>query len=144
MNRQFQKSALQAYNNVSTAINPTTPYTLTLGNVCTDTGCSIKAQNSGVKIVNSGLYTFHFDASVVNGATVGTLQAQLYKDGVPLPCSLADVSLDANVAGNLSFETTLAVNTCCNIQPVFTVVFTSDAITDLTIVHTNLGVVKQA
>lgn len=142
----YQKSCVQQYNNTPTIINPTVSGGVhaTFGNTCTHTGCSIRPQLNGVRILNSGLYEINFDASYLNGTAAGSIKAQLYKDGVPVPCALASDGLVASEVGNMTFSTRLKINSCCAVQPVFTVVFTSDEVTSLTIQHVSLGVTKLA
>ena len=142
----YQKSCVQQYNNTPTVINPTVSggVQATFGNTCTHTGCSIRPQLNGVRILNSGLYEINFDASYLNGTAAGSIKAQLYKDGVPVPCALASDGLVASEVGNMTFSTRLKINSCCAVQPVLTVVFTSDEATSLTIQHVSLGVTKLA
>lgn len=142
----YQKSCVETYNNTPTVINPTVTggVPAVFGNVATRTGCSIQNNTNGVTVEKGGLYEFNFDASYLNGATAGTITAQLYKDGVPVASALASDSLAANTQGNLSFSTRLRVATCCAIQPVFTVVFTGTAATAVTIQHVALGATRLA
>lgn len=146
MPNSYQKSCVQEFNNTPITIDPTVAggVQVTFGNTCTKTGCSIAPQLNGVRILNSGLYEFAFDASYLNGATPGTIKAQLYKDGVPVPCALASDGLVAAEVGNLTFSTRLRVNTCCAMQPNFTIVITSDDVTALTLQHVSLGVTRLA
>ena len=146
MSNNYQKSCVQEFNNTSTVINPTTAggVQVTFGNTCTKTGCSICPQLNGVKILNSGLYEFNFDASYLNGTAAGSIKAQLYRDGSPVPCAFASDGLVASEVGNLTFSTRLRIPTCCAIQPNFTVVFTGDGVTALTLQHVALGVTKLA
>lgn len=146
MPNSYQKSCVQEFNNTPTTINPVTAggVQVTFGNTCTKTGCSISPQLNGVKILNSGLYEFAFDASYLNGTTAGTIKAQLYKDGVQVPCALASDGLVASEVGNLAFSTRLKIDTCCALQPNFTIVFTSDNVTALTLQHVSFGVTKLA
>lgn len=146
MSNRYQKSAVQEYNNTAILIDPTTVggVQVSFGNTCTKTGCSIIPQLNGVKIQNSGLYEFTFDASYLNGATPGTIKMQLYKDGVPAPCAFASDGLVADEVGNLTFSTRLCVNSCCALQPNFTIVITGTGTTALTLQHVSFGVTRLA
>lgn len=146
MSNTYQKSCVQQFNNTPTVINPTISggVQATFGNTCTKTGCSILPQLNGVKILNSGLYEFVFDASYLNDTAAGTIKAQLYKDGVALPCAFASDGLVASEVGSLTFSTRLRVDTCCAVQPNFTVVFTGEGATSLTLQHVSFGVTKLA
>lgn len=146
MSCNYQKSCVEVYNNTPTTINPTVNggVPAVFGNTATRTGCSMDVNTNGVTIEHGGLYEFAFDASYLNGATAGTLTAQLYKDGSPVGSALANDELTANGIGNMSFSTRLKVPTCCAVQPVFTVVFTGTLATAVTIQHVVLGVTRLA
>lgn len=145
MNSIYQKSCVELYNNNSTEIDPTTTggVPVAFGNTQTKTGVSIAPQLNGVQILSSGLYEFAFDASFTNGAAAGLLEAQLYKDGVPVASASASDGLAATEDGNLSFTTRLKVSACCATQPTFTVVLTGTS-TAVTLTHVAFGVIKQA
>lgn len=146
MSCNYQKSCAEVYNNTLTIIDPTVTggVPAVFGNTATRTGCSMVINTNGVTIEHGGLYEFNFDASYLNGATAGTITAQLYKDGSPVDSAISTDGIAANTAGNMSFSTRLRVPTCCAVQPTFTVVFTGTAATAVTIQHVALGVTRLA
>lgn len=143
---RYQKSALETYSNTTQTVNPSTAggASVTFTNVSTDTGCSIESQNGGARILCGGLYEFTVDATFSLVATPGTVTVQLYQNGVPLPCAQASVSMIVDDVDSVSFSTRMCVSTCQALQPSYTVVFTSDAVTELNVTHVALGIVKLA
>lgn len=144
--QKYQKSALETYSNTTQTVNPsvTGGATAVFTDVSTDTGCSIESQNGGARILCGGLYEFSVDATFSLAATPGTVTVQLYQNGVALPCAQASVSMIVDDVDSVSFSTRMCVSTCQALHPSYTVVFTSDAVTELNITHVALGIVKLA
>jgi hypothetical protein len=119
-NKQYQKSAIETYNSTTqTLTEDLTPLVL-LGSQCTDNGCSISVDGSGVTINNTGLYYIGVDVTFT--PTAGGVEIiQLYKDNVALPCSIAQDTVEADSIVMFHIETVLNVATCCAIHPTFTV-----------------------
>lgn len=144
-NNRYRKSVLESCSNTPTLVNPSLPggANATFDITVTDTGCSIGSQPGGAKICNGGLYEISFDTfATATGA--GTVKVQLYKDGVAMPCAQDSFTYVAGATAGMHFSTRLEIACCCAVNPVFTVVFTSTDVTELTINHTALGVVKLA
>jgi hypothetical protein len=119
-NRKYQKSALRTYNaSTQTVTASTTPLAL-LGSQCTDTGCAISASGTNITINKSGLYYLSADVTFTPTAA-GTEIIQMYKDGVVLPCAIAQATTVADGTITAHIETVLVIASCCAVQPVFTI-----------------------
>ncbi len=94
------------------------------GNRVVDTGVSIETQGQSMTTLKTGLYHISADVVIsVTAASTGTLQ--VYMDGVPLPCTLRDLTLVAG-ANPVHVETDLPIEgCCCDVSHTFTFVFTS-------------------
>lgn len=93
-----------------------------LGNLITDTGCSIETNAAGFKIHASGLYRLRY-VFTFTADDAGTVTAQLLKDGVALPCTLVQSTVAAGSVYTVIVEApALVVGTCCNICPSITAV----------------------
>lgn len=117
---RYSKSCVRATNaSVQTVTAALTPLNI-LGTPVVDTGCSMDLSTSGITVNNSGLY--HFAADVVFTPTAdGTLTVQLYKDGVALPCAIAQDTAETGNTTTLHVETDLCLGACCANKPVITV-----------------------
>lgn len=118
--KQYQKSAVETYNSTTQTVTADLTPLVLLGSQCTDNGCSISVDGTGITINNSGLYYIGADVTFTPTAT-GTEIIQLYKDNVPLPCSIAQDTSEADNSFTIHIETVLNVATCCAIQPTFTI-----------------------
>jgi len=120
----YQKSCVRYYNNNPQAFDPGSTLQLQIeGAKVVDSGISIEAAPLSFSTVKAGLY--HIAADIVaDVTTLGTGIFQVYMDGVPLPCTIKNVSLPL---GNTSVhtETDLQLSgCCCNIEHTFTFMFT--------------------
>lgn len=143
---QYQKSSLTTFANSATTIDPTTTggVPATFGTETTSTGCSINGTTSGATIEKSGLYLISFDANVTTTAGPGLLNAQLYLAGVPVPAAIASETTLVGDTDNISFTIVLYIPVCCMSNQTLSVVYSSTAITGLTVNHNTLTVVKLA
>lgn len=108
----YRKSAARIVGSTPQTISAT-PSALAGGIALVDTGCSMEPMASGVRIANGGLYSV--SASVQATATAaGTISAQLYLDGVPLPDTLRTVTAAVGQTV-IPLETLLCLqsNCCC-------------------------------
>ena len=120
-NRNY-KSAQVAYNNNTQDIIATGTTVNVLGSLLTNTGCSIATVVNGFKINSSGLYRIHYTVTVAATAA-GILTAQLYKDGVALPCTLVQNTVADGDTYTIDIEApALCLSTCCNICPTITAI----------------------
>lgn len=88
----------------------------------------------------SGLY--HLSADVTYTPTAaGVAILQLYKDGVALPCAIAQQTVAAGNVYTNHIETDLCLTTCCVNRPVITLDISGVA---GTVNHTCVGAVKLA
>lgn len=116
------KSAQVALNTVEQTVAATGTNMLLLGSRLTDTGCSIRTDNAGFRINASGLYRIRYVFTFVADAA-GVVTAQLFKDGVALPCSLVQNTVEAGSTYTFAVEApALVVGTCCNICPNISIV----------------------
>lgn len=112
----YQKSAQLAYNDTEQAYVAAGTTVGVLGNLATDTGCSIRTQNGGFRIDNGGLFCVSYDVTSTPGAE-GAQILQLYEDATPLPCAIATDTVAADGIITQHVETVIRVATCCAIQP---------------------------
>lgn len=134
------KSAQAAYNNADQAFAAAgTPITI-LGNLFTDTGCSISSAGSGFTINNSGLYRVSYDVTFT-ATGVGTAELAGLKDGVSLPCMNAQATVAEGSVYTLHIETVIYVAVCCANTPVISATMSGVA---GTITHVCASVVKLA
>lgn len=143
---QYQKSALSTYANSATTIDPSSVggVPAIFGTETTSTGCSIDGTLNGATIRKSGLYLINFDANVTTTAGPGLLNAQLYLAGSPVPAAIASETTLVGDTDNISFTVVLYIPVCCMSNQTLSVVYSSTAITGLTVNHNTLNVVKLA
>ena len=116
------KSAQVALNTIAQPVAAAGTTLSILGRRLTNTGCSICTENAGFKINTSGLYRILYTITFVAEAA-GIVTAQLYKDGVALPCTLVQSTVAAGSTYTIIVEApALVVGTCCNICPNITAV----------------------
>lgn len=119
------KSCQRYYNNNPQAfVAGQTLQLQVAGNRVVDTGVSIETQGQSMTTLKTGLY--HISADVVISVTAASTGVfQIYMDGVPLPCTLRDLTLVAG-ANPVHNETDLVLDACCcDVSHTFTFVFTS-------------------
>lgn len=117
---RYAKSCVRGYNNNPQVVTAALTTLNILGTPVVDNGCSLDLNTSGITVDNSGLY--HFSADVIFTPTgAETLTVQLYKDGVALPCAIAQVTTVADTITTLHVETDLCLGVCCANKPVITV-----------------------
>ena len=112
MRNDYRKSALRVSGSTPQTIS-TTPSALAGAIALVDTGCSMSPMSSGARIASSGLYSI--SASLQATATAaGTISAQFYLDGVPLPDTLRTVTAAIGQVV-IPVETLLCLqsNCCC-------------------------------
>lgn len=107
-----RKSALRITGSTPQTLTAT-PAALAGAIAQVDTGCSMEPMSSGARIRNAGLYSVNANVQV-NGTAAGTVSAQLYLDGVPLPDTLRTVTAAVGLTV-LPLETLLCLpgNCCC-------------------------------
>ena len=95
---------------------------------------------ASIRVNRSGLY--HLSADVTYTPTAaGVVITQLYKDGVALPCAIAQQTVTADTVYTDHIETDLCINTCCVNRPLITLDISGVA---GTVNHTCVGAVKLA
>ena len=107
-----RKSALRITGSTPQTLTAT-PAALAGAIAQVDTGCSMEPMSSGARIRNAGLYSVNANVQV-NGTAAGTVSAQLYLDGVPLPDTLRTVTAAVGLTV-IPLETLLCLpgNCCC-------------------------------
>lgn len=121
MTNQYAKSCIRVYNNTPQVVTATAQTLNLEGTPVVKSGCSLCLNTAGITVHKSGLYHFSADVTITPTAA-GTSVIQLYKDGVALPCAIAqDVSETGNTF-TIHIETDLCINTCCANRPVISLV----------------------
>lgn len=118
------KSCQRYYNNNPQAFIAGQTVNIQMGNRVVDTGVAIETQGQSMTTLKTGLYRISADA-VITATAASTGVFQVYMDGVPLPCTLRDLTL---VAGSnpVHTETDLVLDgCCCDVTHTFTFVFVS-------------------
>lgn len=111
------KSAQVALNTATQTIAAAGTSIVVLGSKLTDTGCSIETNSAGFRIESSGLYRIRYVITFA-AAAAGTLTAQLYRDGLALPCTLVQDTVASGSAYTIAVEApALVVGACCNVHP---------------------------
>lgn len=107
-----RKSALRITGSTPQTLTAT-PAALAGAIAQVDTGCSMEHMSSGACIRNAGLYSVNANVQV-NSTAAGTVSAQLYLDGVPLPDTLRTVTAAVGLTV-IPLETLLCLpgNCCC-------------------------------
>ena len=116
------KSAQVALNTIAQSVTAAGTTVEILGSRLTDTGCSIRTDSAGFRVNASGLYNIRY-VFTFSAEAAGVLTAQLYKDGIALPCTLSQNTVEAGSTYTIAIEApALVIGTCCNICPVVTAV----------------------
>ena len=117
----YAKSCIRVYNATAQTITDAVQTLILEGTPIVNSGCSLTLNTSGITINKSGLY--HISADVtISPTTAGTSVIQLYKDGVAIPCAIAQDTAEADNIFTAHIETDLCLNVCCVNQPVITLV----------------------
>lgn len=140
MNNQYAKSCIRVYNNTAQAFTAAlTPLNLE-GTPVVNSGCSLTLNTASIRVNKSGLY--HLSADITYTPTAaGVVILQLYKDGVALPCAIAQQTVAAGDVYTSHIETDLCLTTCCVNHPLITLDISGVA---GTVNHTCVGMVKLA
>lgn len=140
MNNQYAKSCVRVYNNSDQAFTAAlTPLNLE-GTPVVNNGCSLTLNTDNIRVNRSGLY--HLSADVTYTPTAaGVAIIQLYKDGMALPCAIAQQTVTAGTVYTDHIETDLCLNTCCVNRPLITLNISGVA---GTVNHICAGAVKLA
>lgn len=106
------KSCQRYYNNIAQALaaGQTIPLAIAGARVV-DSGISIETEPLNYNTLKTGLYHFSGDV-IINVATAGDVELQLYMDGVPLPCTYRRVTVPSGYR-EIHTETDLALDGCC-------------------------------
>lgn len=113
----YQKSAQLAYNNSPQTYTAEGTTIAVLGNLATDTGCSVGTQTGGFAINNGGLFRISYDVTTTPGAS-GAQILQIYDGANPLPCAVVTDTVAADEIITQHVETVMRIATCCAIHPV--------------------------
>lgn len=143
-NNPYAKSCVRTYNNATQAITAAAT-TLALGNVVVDSGVSIDIGTNSFTVKGSGLYHLAVDVTYLappaSSEVTSTVEIQLCKDGVVLPCADSKGSVESSGYTTVHVETDLVIPTCRLSQPVISVQTLGAA---GTITHVCAGVTKLA
>lgn len=112
----YQKSAQLAYNNSPQEYTAEGTTITVLGNLATDTGCSVETQTGGFRINNGGLFSIRYDVTTTPGAA-GAQILQIYDGANPLPCAVTTDTVAADGIITQHVETVMRAVTCCAINP---------------------------
>lgn len=140
MDNQYAKSCVRVYNNSDQAFTAAlTPLDLE-GTPVVKSGCSLTLNTASIRVNKSGLY--HLSADVTYTPTAaGVVIIQFYKDGVALPCAIAQQTVAIGTVYTSHIETDLCLVTCCVSHPNITL--NISGVTG-TVNHTCVGMVKLA
>lgn len=106
------KSCQRFYNNLPQALAAGQILPLAIaGAKVVDSGISIETEPLNYTTLKTGLYHFTGDV-VINVATAGDVELQIYMDGVPLPCTYRRVTVPSGYR-EIHTETDLALDGCC-------------------------------
>lgn len=114
MNTCYQKSTLDCANNASQTV--ATGANINLGTNNISTGVSISHQNNTdtVNLTRCGIYLVSFNADVVQGSSGGTVQANLFRNGVFVVGGQSTaVSTSATDIETISFVKLISVQPTC-------------------------------
>ncbi len=138
------KSCQRYYNNVPQALAAGQALQLAIaGAKVVDSGISIETEPLNYTTLKTGLYHFVGDV-VINVATGGDVELQMYMDGVPLPCTYRRVTVPSGYR-EIHTETDLELDgCCCNVEHSFTFRLTSIDTAVGTVTQFCSGVLKLA
>jgi len=106
------KSCQRFYNNTPQALAAGQELQLAIaGAKVVDSGISIETDPLNYTVVKTGLYHFTGDV-VINVATAGDVELQMYMDGVALPCTYRRVTVPSGYR-EIHTETDLELTACC-------------------------------
>lgn len=108
----YSKSCQRFYNNVpQNLVAGETLQLIIAGSRVVDSGISIETQPQNYETLKTGLYHFAGDV-IINVATGGDVELQMYMDGVPLPCTYRRVTVPSGYR-EIHTETDLELDGCC-------------------------------
>lgn len=136
----YAKSCVRVYNTNPQTVTATATTLVLQGVAVVDNGCSLELNPSSISMLKSGLYHLAADINFTPTAA-GTFVVQLYKDGVPLPCAIAQDTAEADNAFAAHVETDICVNACYVNKPEITLVVSGVA---GTVTQTCVGALKLA
>ena len=143
MNKQYQKSLLNAYANTNQTIAANETINFSNSNILT--GCSIvfNAGSAAIQLKKPGVYLVSFNANVAEGGTLGIISAQLAKNGININGAISSVdSTAAGDVGNINFNTLIKVlPSCCSIDNTTTLTVVNSGI-EAIYSNANITVVK--
>ena len=119
VNRVYQKSTQEAYNNAVQPYIAAGTQIAILGSRPDNTGCSIDTDASGFTVLNSGIYRFAYDVTSTP-ADAGEQVMQLYLDGIPLPQAITTDTTVADAILTQHVETVMELRTCCAVNHAIT------------------------
>lgn len=137
---RYAKSCIRVYNATPQTVTTTATPLVIEGTPVVESGCSLTLNASSITINKSGLYHLSADVTITPTAA-GTSVIQLYKDGVALPCAIAQDLTEAANTFTTHVETDICVNACCANKPQITLVASGVA---GTINRTCVGALKLA
>lgn len=120
-NNRYAKSCIRVYNIVPQTVTATAQTLNLEGTAVVNSGCSLTLNTAGITVNKSGLYRMSADVTFTP-TDAGTSVIQLYKDGVALPCAIAQDTAEAANTFTTHVETDLCINACCVNNPVITLV----------------------
>lgn len=139
-NNNYAKSCIRVYNNTTQTVTATSTPLILEGTPVVESGCSLTLNASSITINKSGLYHLSADVTITPTAA-GTSVIQLYKDGIALPCAIAQDTAEDGNTFTAHVETDICVNACCVNRPIITLVVSG---VDGTINHTCVGALRLA
>lgn len=136
----YAKSCIRVYNPVDQAFTAADTTLVLQGTSVVNSGCSLTLNPSSIQVNKSGLYHISGDV-IITPTAAGLVTFQLYKDGVALPCAIAQETVASGNAYSLHIETDICINVCCVNNPSFT--FVMSGVTG-TVNNLSVGMVKLA
>ena len=138
------KSCVRYYNNSTQALTAGSLLQLQLaGSRVVDTGVSIEVQPSSYTIVTRGLYHISIDVEI-NTATAGDVYIVAYMDGVELPCTRKQKTVETD-HDTLHTETDIEIDSCCcSVAKNITFAIKSVGVAVADVVHVCSGIIKEA
>lgn len=115
MKNRHYKSATQFYNASTQEVSSTVSALALVGTEVTDTGVSLDLKSNGIEIEHSGLYRITAFINF-NATTAGSVTAQMYLNGVPLPDTLRIQTVAVGNNG-IDLQTVRSFRTMCGQNP---------------------------
>jgi hypothetical protein len=115
----YAKSCVRVYNDITQPFTAAGTQITLEGTPVVNSGVSIELNPGSIEIEKSGLYRLSADVTI-NPTAAGTVVVQLYRNGVALPCAIAQNVVSSGNLCTLHVETDQQVQTCCVNHPVYT------------------------